>query len=43
VAKLPRLSSSSFLDVTKAKFVCLGTIGLTVVVMGIRALRRGAL
>ena len=43
MAKLPRLSSSSLLDVTKAKFVCLATIGVSVVVMGVRALRRGSL
>ena len=43
MAKLPRLSSSSLLDVTKAKFVCLGTIGVSVTVMAVRALRRGSL
>ena len=43
MVKLPQLSSSSLLDVTKAKFVCLGTVGVSVVVMGLRALRRGSL
>ena len=43
MGRLPRLSSSSLLDVTKAKFICLGTIGVSVVVMGVRALRRGSL
>jgi hypothetical protein len=41
--KLPRLSSSSLLDVTRAKFVCLGTIGVSVVVMAWRAFERGSL
>ena len=43
MTKLPRLSSSSLLDLTKAKFVCLGTTAVSVVVMGVRALRRGSL
>ena len=43
MAKLPRLSSSSLLDLTKAKFVCFGTIGVSVAVMVVRALRRGSL
>ena len=43
MAKLPRLSSSSLLDVTKAKFVCLGTIAGSVAVMVVRVLRRGSL
>lgn len=43
MAKFPRLSSASLLEVTKAKFVCLGTTALSVAVMGVRALRRGSL
>lgn len=43
MVKLPRLSSASMFDVTKAKFVCLGTIGASVVAMTIRALQRGHL
>ncbi len=41
--KLPRLSSSSLLDVTRAKVLCLSVIGLSTIAMVWRAMARGSL